>query len=232
MKSKKPRADPRRRVHRPKLAQAASTPERIGERIEQVRKLRELSQEQVGELMRPPKSRSAVWAWENGRSDVTFPQLVDLAVAMRCSVFYLAGGQGTPDVVMSPLQVAFTEGVPVPVVDDVQEKPRTAPAYYPAKPGDLARPVRDSTMAPEFQVGDIVHYRPGKAPKPGKFVWAKNTLTGEVMLRKYRPVKDAKRPGVSYELVPLSEDMVPEDGGEHIEMLGGVMQVTRVYDLD
>lgn len=133
---------------------------------------------------------------------------------------------------MSPLEVAFYEGIPVPVVNDVQSPPRQIRATYPAKKGDQVRIVADDSMAPEVQNGDMVFFRPDKAPKPGKLVWARIIDTGEVMLRRYRQVRDPKRPGVAFELVAVSKDYAPVDGDEGVELLGGVMELRRIYDLE
>lgn len=133
---------------------------------------------------------------------------------------------------MSPLEVAFYEGIPVTVVDDVISPPRQMRATYEAKKGDQIRIVPDDSMAPEAQKGDFVFYRPGKQPKPGKLVWARIVETGEVMLRRYRQVRDPKRPGVTFELLAVSKDYAPVDGGEGVELLGGVMELRRIYDLE
>ncbi len=209
-----------------------AAPERIGERIKQVRELRGLSLSELGRGLPTPRSKAVVWEWERAETAITFPKLLDLATALRCSVYYLCAGLGTPDVVSSPLKVATSQGVPVPLMDENLTAPQTVTGFVMARDGDEARTVMDKSMEPFWQEIDVVLYRPGKAPKPGKFVWARNRHTGEVMLRKYRAVKDPRRPGVSYELVPFSEDYVAVDGGEHIEILGGVMETTRIHDLD
>jgi transcriptional regulator with XRE-family HTH domain len=197
---------------------STATPEAIGTRITEVRKMRDLTQVELGRLLHPPRSRSAVWGWENAKDRMNFQQLVDVAQALRCSVYYLASGHGSPDVEIYPLKVVMSWGVPVPIVDNPESPQKFVSGLYGSREGDMARTVKDSAMAPEARPGDVATYRPGLQPQPGDMVWARDNRTGE-MLR------------VTAELYPLSDKHVPEDVTDDVEILGTVMQLTRVYRL-
>lgn len=210
--------------------QAIAIRREVGKRIAYVRNLREINQKELGERMTPPRSKQAISQWEMGKIDASMAQLVEVARALNCSVHFLLSGLGTANVVSSPFQVEFQQGMPVKVVGSPKSEAEYVPAYYASKPEDGARLVIDDSMFPKWEVGDMVLFRPSMKPAPRKFVWARNTKTDEWMLRQYFEVRDPKRPHVSYELRSLAEGYAPIEEGPDIEIMGRVIQTTRLHE--
>lgn len=202
-----------------------------GMRMARVRELRGLSQEQVGDRMKPTRRKQAISQWERGLVDPAFSQLVELARALQCSVHYLVSGLGSPDVVTSPLSVVAVEGTLVPVADFQKDRgeQRIVRGRFKTIAEDRHAEVMDDAMAPEFRPGDTSIFRPGLVPAPGDFVWAYDSAADQHVLRQYRVVKDRTRPDTRFELVALNPNWPVEEDGAHISILGVHVELSRMY---
>lgn len=209
------------------------SPKEVGARIRETRRARGLSQEALGERLEPKKFKKSISDYERGKTDLTLSLLYDIASALNVSISYLSHGLGRPDVVMSPLQVVLAERVPVTLVEYRPERIEvgTALADYPARPEDEAIIAIDSAMSPEIQPGDTTFVRPTDRPKPGSVIWVRRKSTREIILRRYRKVRDRTKPDTTMELIPVNR-MFPVEGGgdEDFEVLGQVVAVGRKYE--
>ena len=206
----------------------------IGGRIARVRGLRGKTLEQIGAQMRPPRAKQTISGYESGLHSLTYGQIVEIAGILTTTVHFLTSGIGDPAaVVMDPLEVAGKRGVRVPVYDLQADGggsgDDTVEAPYDAEPQDGMAVAFDGSMMPEIKPGDQVFFRKGARPKPRDLVWAKDTASGEHMLRQYRQSRGDDGMQTSYSLVPLSEEYGITPEGASIQILGVVKAVTRVY---
>jgi SOS-response transcriptional repressor LexA len=76
-----------------------------------------------------------------------------------------------------------------------------------ASPHAFALEIKGDSMAPLFKPGDIVIIDPDVKPKPGEYVVAKLQKNNVILLRKYRPLGNAKATNSEkFELSAINED--------------------------
>lgn len=196
--------------------------EAVGERITRVRRDRRMTQQTVGELLNPPLLKQAIGQIEKGAVHVSYLRLVDIARVLRVSHFYLLTGQGTPDVVISPLKVVSGKSYPVQIVEHGVKPAEKRYIYVDREPdpSDRAVMVMDEAMAPEFRPGDETIFR-NITPLPGDHVWAIDPA-GNLLLRTYRQVRSG------FELV-AKNDLFAAVEGKDVEILGVVISLGRKF---
>lgn len=75
-----------------------------------------------------------------------------------------------------------------------------------AGPNTFATIIEDTSMSPDFNVGDIVIADPDKKPKPGQYVIAHIKSSKENVIRKYRESDIKSSTKETFELVALNQD--------------------------
>lgn len=94
----------------------------------------------------------------------------------------------------------------------------------------FAVPIRDASMAPQFEPGrEVVIIDPAWAPKPGKLVLAR-MRTGEVIFRKYREIGLNEAGVMVFELAPHNTDFATLHSERDGLTIIGVMAAYTHYE--
>ncbi len=194
----------------------------VGRRIDEVRKLRGISMEEVGRKMNPPRTKSQIHRWIQGEQSIDHFTGRSLAKALMVSDIYLFSGHGTPKEVTNPSEVVSNEGIPVQVlrVDGGRsERQRFVPGG--TRGSDKAFAVMDVSMMPAFAPGDEIVYRSDINPRHGDFVWVWDEDERIARLRQYAVIEKGKGfADTRAELRALDQSMPPEPLGDHHVVLG------------
>ncbi|STX50943.1 phage repressor [Legionella busanensis] len=93
----------------------------------------------------------------------------------------------------------------------------------------FALEVQDSSMTPEFRVGDILIVDPQLLPKPGDFIVAKLNEDKEILIRKYKQLSAVKM-NPEFELIALNEDWakISVNSDITIKIIGTVVSLNRI----
>ncbi|WP_244105146.1 LexA family protein [Burkholderia ambifaria] len=208
----------------------------IGEWIKASREAAALKQDELAERL--GKTRGNVSAWENGRHEPSFGQILEIARITKHAI-PIPGVADSPIGNVAPANVGTRR---VPLISSVQAG-LMSEAIAPFPPGgafeylltdlDLsdhafALEVEGESMAPEFMPGDRIIVEPAIAPRPGDYVVAKNGKE-EATFKKYR-LRGMNAAGAEvFELVPLNSDY-PTISSEHEPVrIIGVMVEHRRY---
>jgi SOS-response transcriptional repressor LexA len=206
----------------------------IGKWIKASREAADLKQEQLAERL--GKSRGNVSAWENGRHDPSFMQILDIARITHHAVPIPGLGN------VQAVSAASARTRHVPLVSHVQAG-RMTEAVDPFPPGGahehlptdrmlsehaFALEIDGLSMAPEFVPGDRILVDPAITPRPGDYVVAKNSRD-ETTFKKYR-VRGIDADGRDvFELVPLNPDYPTVSSEREPMRIIGVMVEHRRY---
>jgi SOS-response transcriptional repressor LexA len=178
--------------------------------IKSSRQAAKLTQEQLGEVVGVTKGN--VSAWEVGRHEPSYSQLLAISRATGCPLSSSASG-------IANVQMADTGLRRVPLISYVQAGSMTE-AVDPYEIGSgadflstdlelsegaFALQIKGESMTPEFREGDRVIIDPEIEPNPGDYVVAKNGKN-EATFKKYRPRGLSEGGILIFELVPLNED--------------------------
>ncbi|WP_419420733.1 helix-turn-helix domain-containing protein [Legionella sp. D16C41] len=94
----------------------------------------------------------------------------------------------------------------------------------------FALEVQDSSMIPEFRVGDILIVDPQILPKPGDFIVAQLNEDKEILIRKYKQLS-ATKINPEFELIALNEDWakISVNSDLNINIIGTVVSLNRIF---
>jgi transcriptional regulator with XRE-family HTH domain len=143
---------------------AADTFEPLGTRLKRLRKIKQLSQEDLAALLQV--SRETVSRWESGAHNLTENHIKQLSKALGVAQTYLRyGGPGAPQTVQVRGHVGA--GAHVSPFDDGPLEEIEAPYGTPADM--IALVIRGDSMMPELSDGDYLLYR-GHAQSPDALI--------------------------------------------------------------
>jgi len=208
----------------------------IAERVKALRSKRELTQVELASIA--GTTQQSIVNLEAGKT--LRPRfLPELALALDCSVEYLLSGVGSPDE-SKPSKISGSRQVPV--LYDYQ----VAAWRVNSKPSELsgvteyiqtnikvssssfAFSIKDDSMRPEFNEGDIVICDPNETTIPGDFVMAQVGESEKAIFRRYRLISAAGDEPV-FELFPLNNvHALHRSDVEKIRVIG-VMVEHRKY---
>ncbi|WP_257829230.1 LexA family protein [Burkholderia glumae] len=208
----------------------------IAQWIKASRKAADMGQEVLGERL--GVSRGNVSAWENGRHEPSYSQILQIARETKNAVPL----PGMPEKFARNVVPAEIGTRRIPLISSVQAG-RMTEVVDPFLPGaafeylqtdlDLsehafALEIEGLSMTPDFNPGDRVIVEPAIRPRPGDFVVAKNGRE-EATFKKYRARGIGADGNDAFELVPLNPDY-PTISSEHEPVrIIGVMVEHRRY---
>ncbi len=185
----------------------------IAQWIKASRKAADMGQEVLGERL--GVSRGNISAWENGRHEPSYSQILQIARETKNAVPL----PGMPEKLARNVVPAQIGTRRIPLISYVQAGKMTD-AMDPFPPGgafeylltdlDLsenafALEIDGDSMTPRFNPGDRVIVDPALTPRPGDFVVAKNGRE-EATFKRYRARGVNELGRESFELVPLNPD--------------------------
>ncbi|AJC22649.1 LexA family protein [Pandoraea pulmonicola] len=208
----------------------------IAQWIRASREAAQLKQEELAERL--GKTRGNISAWENGRHEPSYSQILEIARLTKHAV-PIPGLESVPHRNVSAATLCQRR---VPLISSVQAG-RMTEALEPFPPGGafdylltdielsdnaFAFEVEGRSMEPQFREGDRLIVDPAITPRPGDFVIAKNGHE-EATFKKYRPRGINALGADVFELVPLNPDY-PTINSEHekVVIIGVVVEHRQV----
>ncbi|MBN4665410.1 LexA family transcriptional regulator [Pandoraea nosoerga] len=208
----------------------------IAQWIRASREAAQLKQDELAERL--GKTRGNISAWENGRHEPSYSQILEIARLTKHAV-PIPGMESEPHRNVSAAEIGQRK---IPLISSVQAG-RMTEALEPFPPGvafeylltdlDLsenafALEIEGQSMEPEFKAGDRIIVDPALQPQPGDFVVAKNGRE-EATFKKYRPRGMGQGGREVFELVPLNDDYPTINSEHEPARIIGVMVEHRRY---
>ncbi len=192
--------------------------EKIGQRIEEERKLLGLTLKSLAELTDDLKP-SRIHNWERGTRTPGPDEIKQLAKALHVSAAYLMClsnekilGEGAPNssnlIPLLNLEQALNPSHHVQVI---KEPLNITSSNFIGLSNELAKlsdkafafKMQDESMFPEFKTHDILIIDPDIPPSPGSYVAVKLD-EDDIIIRRYKQLSTTKMQ--DYELIPLNEN--------------------------
>lgn len=130
--------------------------------IKDLRRINQISQQKLANLI--GVSRSTIAMWELGNSEPDNENLTKLANFFNVSVDYLLGQNGYPSLPQStggtwvPVLGRVAAGIPIEAIEDVEDYEEISPDM--AKTGEFfALKIQGDSMEPRIKTGDVVIVR-------------------------------------------------------------------------
>ncbi|WP_150721461.1 LexA family protein [Pandoraea capi] len=203
------------------------------------REAAQLKQDDLAEKLK--KTRGNISAWENGRHEPSFSQILEISRITKHAV--PIPGLGSSQFENDPAPTPGHRRVPLVDRTWVAQMSQTTEAFVPFPPNvalahlltdvelsdhAFALKVEGRSMEPQFHEGDHLIVDPAMAPLPGDFVIA--TSDHEVAtLKKYRPRGINASGHDVFELVPLNQDYATINSEyEKVVIIGVVIEHRQV----
>lgn len=208
----------------------------IAQWIRASREAAQLKQEELAERL--GKTRGNISAWENGRHEPSYGQIIEIARLTKHAV-PIPGMESEPHRNVSAAEIGQRR---IPLISSVQAgrmsealEPFPAGAAFEYLLTDLklsenafALEIEGRSMEPDFKEGDRIIVDPALRPQPGDFVVAKNGRE-EATFKKYRPRGVGADGREVFELVPLNDDYPTINSENEPARIIGVMVEHRRY---
>lgn len=208
----------------------------IAQWIKASREAAQLKQDELAEKL--GKTRGNISAWENGRHEPSYSQILEIARLTKHAV-PIPGMESAPHRNVTSADIGQRK---IPLISSVQAG-RMSEALEPFPVGaafeylltDLklsenafALEIEGQSMEPDFKEGDRIIVDPALHPQPGDFVVAKNGRE-EATFKKYRPRGMGADGQEVFELVPLNDDYPTINSEREPARIIGVMVEHRRY---
>ncbi|WP_224785338.1 LexA family protein [Pandoraea pnomenusa] len=208
----------------------------IAQWIRASREAAQLKQDELAEKL--GKTRGNISAWENGRHEPSYSQILEIARLTKHAV-PIPGMESEPHRNVSAAEIGQRR---IPLISSVQAglmsealEPFPAGAAFEYLLTDLklsehafALAIEGRSMEPDFNEGDRIIVDPALRPQPGDFVVAKNGRE-EATFKKYRPRGVGADGREVFELVPLNDDYPTINSEHEPARIIGVMVEHRRY---
>lgn len=191
--------------------------ETLGKRIKEQRKALKLTQVDLARKMQGV-SHAAISQWENDTTKPNAENLLDLSIILNCEFSWLLRGspkQGKP-VPVTPYSPIDEIRLPIygwHSLDRLKECDTTqlvelTEEYimtdFKMSKNAFGLKIKDDSMSPEFEIGDVIIIDPDVEPQAGEFVIAQYGL--EFIFRKYKLDNDNSGEVKHFILIPLNDD--------------------------
>jgi len=196
----------------------------VGANVRRRRKELRLTLPELAELSGVDKGNLS--KLENGTRGVSLSALARLAAALKTNIDSLTDKVGNVSpVATEPMRlpvISWREVGETRGISGFRDGPMHEYALFniTASTETFALRIEDESMAPRFQLGDIIAVDPKGAPYPGAYVIAK---VGDVaMLRQYRELGRDKKGRPVFELVPLNPLYGPRRSDQEKILICGI----------
>jgi len=204
----------------------------FGGRVYEARKNKKSSQESLANLLGVKKQ--AVSNWENNKNHPDSDKLSALCGALGVEInWLLTGVTQLTDSITSSTRMGEVTIYNLKEITDIEAakvdgktRPSTLP-YFEASDKSFAVIIEDSSMAPEFIVGDVVIIDPEIKPVPGDRVCALVQDMNNVVFRIYKSsglklLDDNKHS--KFTLVPINDHWSPINISDNGSLLGVMVE--------
>lgn len=191
--------------------------ETLGQRIKEQRKALKLTQVDLAKKMKGV-SHAAISQWENDTTKPNAENLFDLSVILNCEFIWLLRGSQTQKQKSPVTPYSPIDEIRLPVYDwrlldklnecDTTQLVKLTEEYimtdFKMSKNAFGLKIKDDSMSPEFEIGDVIIIDPDVEPQAGEFVIAQYGL--EFIFRKYKLDNDNSGEVKHFILIPLNDD--------------------------
>jgi transcriptional regulator with XRE-family HTH domain len=197
----------------------------IASRIVAARKAANLTIADIQEKTNQKYSYSRIYNWESARRMPGVEEILVLAGLLNISPSYLLCLSDEPKLSVSVDKAKSLFSVPILSWDKVMESREITDlsskgknssqqmifldADYRPSIGSFALKLRDNSMAPRFQKGDVIVFDPNVSPEPTDFVLAYDKAKSELIFREYRANGVNENKNQVFDLLPMNLKFVP-----------------------
>lgn len=191
--------------------------ETLGQRIKGQRKALKLTQADLARKMQGV-SHAAISQWENDATKPNSENLLDLSIIFNCEFSWLLRGNPKPNENVAVTPYSPIDEIKLPIYDwDYLDKLNRCDTTSLEKPHSeyvmtdfkmpknaIALKIKDDSMSPEFEIGDVIIIDPNEKPQAGEFVIAK--YENQFIFRKYKLDNNSSDGVQHFILMPLNDD--------------------------
>lgn len=191
--------------------------ETLGQRIKEQRKALKLTQVDLARKMQGV-SHAAISQWENDTTKPNAENLLDLSIIFNCEFSWLLRGSPKRDKPSAVTPYSPIDDIRLPIYDwhsldklkecDTTQLVKPTTEYimtdFKMSKNAFGLKIKDDSMSPEFEIGDVIIIDPNVEPQAGEFVIAQYGL--EFIFRKYKLDNDNSGELKHFILIPLNDD--------------------------
>lgn len=189
--------------------------ETLGQRIKECRKALNLTQADLARRMQGV-SHAAISQWETDTTKPNSNNLLDLSIIFDCNLSWLLRGHPqknqssvTPYSVIDDIKLPIYDWDSLINLNKSDTTQLVQPSEYIMTDFKIPRnafglKIRDDSMSPEFELGDVIIIDPNTKPQAGEFVVAR--YGDKFIFRKFRLDNDVSEHLRHFILIPLNDD--------------------------
>lgn len=192
--------------------------ETLGQRIKEQRKALKLTQADLAHKMQGV-SHAAISQWESDTTKPNSDNLLDLSIIFNCELSWLLRGYPKQDKPLSVTPYSPIDEIKLPIYDwqslnklvecDTHQLVKQTDEYimtdFKMSKNAFGLKIKDDSMSPAFEIGDVIIINPDIQPQAGEFVIAK--YGNNFIFRKFKLDNDNDNETVQhFILIPLNDD--------------------------
>ena len=214
--------------------------ETLGQRIKRARKALKLTQVDLARKMQGV-SHAAISQWENDTTKPNAENLLDLSIILNCEFSWLLRGSPKRDKPLAVTPYSPIDDIRLPIYDwhslDKLKECHTTQLVkltieyimtdFKMSKNAFGLKIKDDSMSPEFEIGDVIIIDPDVEPQAGEFVIAK--YGNQFIFRKYKLDNYNSGDLKHFILIPLNDDYGKLHSANVEVTIIGTMVEHRIY---